>query len=131
MSGCDKDRMISKRVLVVEDFEDSRTGLSKLLESEGYEVLQAADGAQAIDLALDRNPDIILMDLTLPLIDGLTATKKIKETKSMSAVPVIALTAHDLEEVKGMVDSAGCADFVTKPVNFSTLLALISKYLSE
>ena len=123
--------MISiKRVLLVEDFEDSRTGLSKLLESEGFEVLQAADGAEAIEVALDSRPDIILMDLTLPVIDGVTATKKIKETDYMSRVPVIALTAHDPEDVGRLVSSAGCADFVTKPVNFSTLVALISKYLS-
>jgi|SRR6185503_10496980 len=123
--------MIStKRVLLVEDFEDSRTGLSKLLESEGYEVLQAADGAEAIEVALDSRPDIILMDLTLPVVDGLTATRKIKETEYMSRVPVIALTAHDPEDVSRMVSAAGCSDFVMKPVNFSTLLALISKYLS-
>lgn len=104
--------MISaKRILVVEDFEDSRTGLSKLLESEGYEVLQAADGAQAIELSLTFRPDIIPMDLTLPLIDGSIATKKIKETKYMSDVPVIALTAHEFEDVKRLVDAAGFADF--------------------
>ena len=74
--------MIStRRVLLVEDFEDSRTGLSKLLESEGFEVLQAADGAEAIEVALDSRPDIILMDLTLPVVDGLTATKRIRETE--------------------------------------------------
>jgi CheY-like chemotaxis protein len=124
--------MIStKRVLLVEDFEDSRTGLSKLLESEGYEVLQAADGAEAIEVALHSRPDIILMDLTLPVVDGLTATRKIKEIEYMSRVPVIALTAHDPEDVRQMVSSAGCTDFVTKPVNFSTLVALISSYLSK
>ena len=69
----------AKRVLLVEDFEDSRFSLSKLLEIEGYEVLEAGDGAQAIDIAINSKPDLILMDLSLPIIDGLSATKQIRE----------------------------------------------------
>lgn len=120
-----------KRVLLVEDFEDSRTGLSKLLEIEGYEVIEATDGAQAIDLAISSKPDLILMDLSLPIIDGLSATKKIKENVSMRNIPIIALSAHDMEDVQMMVTMAGCADFITKPVDFPALLDMLSKYLSE
>ena len=120
-----------KRVLLVEDFEDSRTGLSKLLEIEGYEVIEAMDGAQAIDLAISSKPDIILMDLSLPIIDGLSATKKIKENSSLRDIPIIALSAHDVEDVQVMVTMVGCADFMTKPVDFPALLDLLSKYLSE
>ena len=120
-----------KRVLLVEDFEDSRTGLSKLLEIEGYEVIEATDGAQAIDLALSSKPDIILMDLSLPIIDGLSATKKIKENSSLRDIPIIALSAHDVEDVQVMVTMVGCADFITKPVDFPALLDLLSRYLSE
>jgi two-component system response regulator len=119
------------RVLLVEDFEDSRTGLSKLLEIEGYEVLEAVDGAQAIDIAIKSKPDIILMDLSLPVIDGLTAAKKIKESEGMNEVPIIALTAHDQEDVQQLTKAVGCADFVTKPVNFSALVALMAKYLPK
>ena len=120
-----------KRVLLVEDFEDSRTGLSKLLEIEGYEVVEATDGAQAIDFAISSKPDLILMDLSLPIIDGLSATRKIKENVSMRNIPIIALSAHDMEDVQKMVTMAGCADFMTKPVDFPALLDLLSKYLSE
>lgn len=121
----------SKRVLLVEDFEDSRTGLRKLLEIEGYEVIEAADGEQAIEAALSSKPDIILMDLSLPVMDGFIATMKIKEDVTMSGVPIIALSAHDVDEVQRMVTSAGCIDFVTKPVELSVLLAQMDKYLPE
>jgi CheY-like chemotaxis protein len=118
-----------KRVLLVEDFEDSRTGLRKLLEIEGYEVIEAADGAQAVEAALNSKPDIILMDLSLPVIDGVNATKKIKEDTAMNGVPIIALSAHDVSHVQWMVAKAGCVDYVTKPVDFSALLLVMAKYL--
>lgn len=120
-----------KRVLLVEDFEDSRVGLSKLLQIEGYEVLEAVDGAQAIDVAINTRPDIILMDVSLPVIDGLTAARRIRENEAMSKVPIIALSAHDLDDVEEMVKAAGCAGFATKPLNFSALASLIAKHLSE
>lgn len=120
-----------KRVLLVEDFEDSRTGLSRLLQSEGYQVLEAANGAQAIELAIESNPDIILMDLSLPIIDGVTATRRIKENESTRFVPIVALTAHEEQDVEQMIAAVGYVDFLTKPVNFSVLIALLSKHLSQ
>ena len=118
-----------KRVLVVEDFEDSRFSLSKLLEIEGYEVLEASDGAQAVELALDERPDLILMDLSLPVIDGLSATRQIRENEAMKSVPIIALTAHDLIDFQAKAKDAGCTDYATKPVDFNALITLMSKYL--
>ncbi|HKP84713.1 MAG TPA: response regulator [Blastocatellia bacterium] len=118
-----------KRVLLVEDFEDSRFSLSKLLEIEGYEVLEAGDGAQAVELALDRKPDLILMDLSLPVIDGLSATRQIRENEAMKSVPIIALTAHDLIDFQAKAKDAGCTDYATKPVDFNVLMTLMSKYL--
>ena len=126
-----KESMTSfpKRVLVVEDFEDSRFSLSKLLEIEGYEVLEAGDGAQAVELALDERPDLILMDLSLPIIDGLSATRQIRENEAMKSVPIIALTAHDLIDFQAKAQDAGCTDYATKPVDFNALIILMSKYL--
>jgi len=115
---------VAKRILVVDDFEDSRFSLSRLLEIEGYEVLEAADGAQAIEKALGESPDLILMDLSLPVIDGMSATRKIKA--QLEQVPVIALSAHDGAEYQNKAKEAGCDDYVTKPVDFDGLLALIS-----
>jgi two-component system, cell cycle response regulator DivK len=118
-----------RRVLLVEDYEDSRFSLSKLLEIEGYEVLEAVDGVQAISVALDARPDLILMDVTLPKIDGLSATKRIREHETMSRVPIIALSAHDLSDFQNKAKDAGCTDYLTKPIDFSALMLLMSKYL--
>jgi len=119
----------AKRVLLVEDFEDSRFSLSKLLEIEGYEVLEAGDGAEAVDIAINSKPDLILMDLSLPVIDGLSATKQIRENAAMNSVPIIALSAHDLVDFKGKAKDAGCTDYVTKPVDFNALIIIMAKYL--
>jgi two-component system, cell cycle response regulator DivK len=120
-----------KRVLLVEDFEDSRIGLTKLLEAEGYEVIEAVDGAQAVEIAFKSKPDIILMDLSLPVVDGLDATRTIKQNEATKSVPIILLSAHSQEEVRPVAEAAGCADFVTKPVEFSVLASAISKHLEE
>lgn len=120
-----------KRVLLVEDFEDSRIGLAKLLETEGYDVLEAADGAEAIKIAIKSKPDIILMDLSLPVVDGLNATRKIKENEATNSIPIIALSAHSQDDVRPGAEAAGCVDFITKPVEFSELAAAISNHLSH
>ena len=119
----------AKRVLLVEDFEDSRFSLSRLLEIEGYEVLEAGDGAQAVDIAINSKPDLILMDLSLPVIDGLSATKQIRENAAMNSVPIIALSGHDLVEFQMKAKAAGCTDYVTKPVDFTVLMTVLAKYL--
>ena len=119
----------TRRVLVVDDFDDSRFSLSKLLEIEGYEVIEASDGAQAIELALNDKPDLILMDLSLPVIDGLSATRQIRQNEEMKSVPIIALTAHDLIDFQDKAIDAGCTDYATKPVDFNALMILMSKYL--
>jgi len=116
-----------KRILLVEDSEDSRNSLSKLLEIEGYEVIQAADGSQAVALALNARPDLILMDLSLPVIDGLTASKEIRSRKSR--VPIVALSGHDVVDLHSEAAAAGCTDYVTKPVDFDALISVISKYV--
>ena len=120
---------VAKRVLLVEDFEDSRFSLSKLLEIEGYEVLEAVDGAQAINLALSAKPDLILMDLSLPIVDGLSATKRIREHESMTRVPIIALSAHDISDFQDRATDAGCTDYITKPIDFEALMIIVTKYL--
>ena len=125
---------VTKRVLLVEDFEDSRFSLSKLLEIEGYEVVEAVDGAQAVNLALSAKPDLILMDLSLPIIDGLSATKQIREHESqnndsLTRVPIIALSAHDMIDFHTRARDAGCTDYVTKPIDFDALMSVMTKYL--
>jgi two-component system, cell cycle response regulator DivK len=121
----------TKRVLLVDDFDDSRFSLSKLLEIEGYEVIEATDGAQAIERALADKPDLILMDLSLPVIDGLSATRQIRQSNAMKRVPIIALTAHDLIDIQTQAEDAGCTDYAPKPVDFTMLIDMMAKYLAN
>lgn len=114
----------AKRILVVDDFEDSRFSLARLLEIEGFDVLEASDGAQAIETALSESPDLILMDISLPVIDGMDATRQIKAR--LEAIPIIALSAHDGADYQSKAKEAGCDDYITKPIDFEGLLSLIS-----
>ncbi|HKV40393.1 MAG TPA: response regulator [Blastocatellia bacterium] len=119
-----------KKILLVEDFEDSRFSLSKLLQIEGFDVIEAKDGSQAVDLAESKNPDLILMDLSLPVVDGLTATRRIRQKSELASVPIIALSGHELVDIRREVRDSGCTDYVTKPVDFDQLTMMISKYLA-
>ena len=121
----------AKRVLVVDDFDDSRFSLSMLLKIEGYEVIEATDGAQAIEKALSDKPDLILMDLSLPVIDGLSATRQIRQSDAMKRVPIIALTAHDLIDIQNQAQDAGCTDYAPKPIDFTLLIDMMTKYLGN
>jgi two-component system cell cycle response regulator DivK len=121
----------AKRVLVVDDFDDSRFSLSKLLEIEGYEVIEATNGAQAIEKALADKPDLILMDLSLPVLDGLSATRQIRQSDDMKRVPIIALTAHDLIDIQSQAEDAGCTDYAPKPIDFTSLIDMMAKYLAN
>jgi CheY-like chemotaxis protein len=121
----------AKRVLVVDDFDDSRFSLSMLLKIEGYEVIEATDGAQAIEKALSDKPDLILMDLSLPVIDGLSATRQIRQSDAMKRVPIIALTAHDLIDIQSQAEDAGCTDYAPKPIDFTLLIDMMAKYLGN
>ena len=115
--------------LVVEDFEDSRFMMRRLLEMAGHKVLEATDGEQAIKLALEQNPSLILMDLSLPKLDGLAATRKIREHKAFRHTPIVAVSAHDGPESRAEALAAGCDDYITKPIDFDGLTKLIRRFL--
>ena len=117
----------AKRVLVVDDFDDSRFSLSKLLEIEGYEVIEATDGVQAIEKALQDKPDLILMDLSLPLVDGLSATRQIRQSDEMKRVPIIALTAHAIQGDRERCLAAGMDAYVSKPIRADLLFASLAE----
>jgi CheY-like chemotaxis protein len=120
-----------KSILLVEDFEDSRFMMRMLLEMSGYRVLEAADGQAAVELAGEECPDLVLMDLSLPVLDGLGATRLIRQMENICDVPVIALTAHGTEEFQDAARTAGCDQFVTKPVDFDLLETVIREQLGE
>jgi CheY-like chemotaxis protein len=120
-----------KRILVVEDFEDSRYFLKYMLEEMGYEVLQAEDGQEAIQMVKYNAPDLIIMDLALPLVDGLEATRYIrKNLDQASKIPIIAFTASGQSLYKDAI-SAGCNMLLSKPLEVDKLQPALEQYLSS
>lgn len=117
--------------LVVEDFEDSRFMMRQLLEMAGHKVVEATDGEQAVKVALKERPSIILMDLSLPKLDGLAATREIRRHKGFRRVPILAISAHDGDESRSAALEAGCDDYMTKPIDFDELTTLVQRYLSK
>jgi len=119
------------KILLVEDNEMNRDMLTRRLERKGFEVVIAVDGQAGIDMAASSSPDIILMDLSLPVIDGWEATRRIKADPATQSIPVIALTAHAMAGDEQKALEAGCDDYDTKPVNFKRLLGKIDNFLSN
>ena len=119
-----------KKVLIVEDYEDTREFMKILLESYGYKVIEAADGIEAIDRVKQHHPDLILMDISLPLVDGLTATRAIRSFGTDSEVPIIAVTAFGKSYYNKAIE-AGCNDLIDKPVDFDSLEPILKSYLAH
>jgi two-component system cell cycle response regulator DivK len=117
------------RILLVEDNEMNRDMLSRRLVRNGYEVFLAMDGQQGADMALSQQPDLILMDMSLPVIDGWEATRRIKANDATRRIPVIALTAHAMAGDREKAMEVGCEDYDTKPVEMSRLLGKIAALL--
>lgn len=117
------------KILLVEDNEMNRDMLSRRLERKGYEVVIAVDGQAGVDMASSANPDLILMDLSLPVMDGWEATRRIKADAATQGIPVIALTAHAMAGDEQKAREAGCDDYDTKPVELNRLLGKITSLL--
>jgi len=117
------------KILVVEDNEMNRDMLTRRLERKGFEVVIAIDGKAGIDMAASSNPDIILMDLSLPVIDGWEATRQIKANPATQSIPVIALTAHAMAGDEQKALKAGCDNYDTKPIDLKRLLGKIDNLL--
>ena len=120
-----------RTVMVVEDFEDNRFMMRKLLEMSGYRVLEAINGEEAVRIAESERPDLILMDLSLPVLDGLAATRRIRERDGLRHVPIVAVSAHDTADFHAEALAAGCNDYVTKPIDFDQLEQLLHRLLPE
>lgn len=119
------------KILLVEDNEMNRDMLSRRLTRKGYSVLLAVDGRQAVEMTQAERPDIVLMDMSLPVLDGWDATREIKADSETAVIPVIALTAHAMVSDRERCLSAGCDDFDTKPVELSRLLEKIEQQLAR
>ena len=119
------------KILLVEDNETNRDMLSRRLIRKGYEVVMAEDGEQAVRMAAAEHPDIILMDMSLPVIDGWEATRRVKAQEATRVIPVIALTAHAMAGDREKALDAGCDDYDTKPIEFPRLLDKITALLAR
>jgi CheY-like chemotaxis protein len=119
------------KILLVEDNEMNRDMLSRRLLRKGYEVVMAVDGEQAIAMVQSEKPDLILMDMSLPVIDGWEATRRVKATENSSRIPIIALTAHAMSGDRERALSAGCDDYDTKPIEMPRLLEKIDALLTR
>ena len=117
------------KILLVEDNEMNRDVMFRLLSRRGYQVVFAEDGEAAIEQAIVEKPDLVLMDISLPKIDGYEATRRLRNTEAGRKIPIIALTAHAMTSDREKAFGAGCSDFETKPVEFPRLLAKIAAYL--
>jgi CheY-like chemotaxis protein len=117
-----------RRILIVEDVEYNRDLLVQLLEDE-YEILTAADGAAGIEVAARHRPDLILMDLSLPEVDGWEATRRLKASPETAGIPVIALTAHAMQGDEERARACGCDDYLTKPIDEDQLFATLARLL--
>ena len=119
------------KILIVEDNDMNRDMLSRRLGRKGFDIVMAEDGAQGVDMANSESPDLILMDMSLPVLDGWEATKKIKSTESTESIPIIALTAHAMDSDREKALAAGCDDYDTKPVELPRLLDKINQLLGS
>ena len=119
------------KILLVEDNEMNRDMLSRRLKRKGYEVAVAEDGQQGVDMARSESPDLILMDMSLPVIDGWEATRQVKAAPETQGIPIIALTAHAMVGDRQKAMDAGCNEYDTKPVELPRLLGKIKTLLGE
>ena len=117
------------KILLVEDNEMNRDMLSRRLERKGFEVMLAMDGQQGVEMAASRAPDLVLMDMSLPVLDGWEATRRLKASPATAGIPVIALTAHAMSSDRDKALQAGCDEYETKPIELPRLLAKIAALL--
>jgi CheY-like chemotaxis protein len=116
-------------VLVVEDFDDLRFMMRLRLELSNYRVVEAVDGWEAVEVALRERPQIVLMDMRLPALDGFAATRRMREHPSLHDVPIVAVTAHGTAEYRNKATAAGCNEFLTKPIDFARLEEVMTSLL--
>ena len=122
---------MSKRILVVEDTEDNRRILRDLLTRAGFELIEAADGESGVSMATDHRPDLILMDIQLPIFDGYEATRRIKANPDTRDIPIIAVTSYALSGDETKALAAGCDGYVAKPFSPRRILAMVQELLPQ
>lgn len=120
---------MSKKILVVEDTEDNRQILRDLLGMAGYEMVEAHDGAQGVAMAAEHRPDLILMDIQMPVLDGYEATRRIKADPALASIPIVAVTSYALSGDEAKTRAAGCNDYIAKPYSPRQMLAKVREII--
>ena len=120
----------TQTIMVVEDYDDTRLLLKHALEGLGYSVLEASNGQEAVDLAGREHPDLILMDLDLPILDGIAATQCIRQLSDLEKVPIVAVTAYPMSYTHVKAFAKGCDEYMPKPIDISELADVVRRYLS-
>jgi two-component system, cell cycle response regulator DivK len=120
----------ARTIMIVEDYDDTRLLLKKGLEGLGYTVLEASNGQEAVDIAERERPDLILMDLDLPILDGIAATQRIRQQPHMERVPIVAVTAYPMSYSRVKAFAKGCDEYMAKPIDMYELERLVNRYLS-
>ena len=118
------------RILIAEDFEENRTALTLMLKYAGFDVIEVENGRQAIEAVRQEEPDLVLMDVTLPVVDGLQATREIRSDERFERLPIIILSAHDSDEIRRQAAEAGGSEYISKPFEFAELKKLIDGCLT-
>lgn len=126
----DETRTGNTTILVVEDYEDTSLAMRLALEDQGYHILEAADGEQAVEIAARERPDVVLMDLNLPKLDGFAATARIRANPELSNMQIVAVTAYPDADHRARALAVGCNAYVTKPIDFDWLKELLTNLLS-
>ncbi len=121
---------MQRTILIVEDYEEARSFMKFLMKSYGYQVIEAGNGLEAIESVRHNLPDLVLIDVSMPGMDGLTATREIRKIEETADIPIIAVTAHGKWFYEQAIE-AGCNDLINKPVNTENLEPLLSRYLSQ
>lgn len=119
---------MNKTILIVEDYVDTRTMMRFILQSYGYDVVEATNGKEAVEVARELHPNLILMDMSMPIMDGLEATRLIRKLDGFSKIPIIAVTAYSSSYYRQALE-AGCDDLINKPLDFTNLEPLLEQYL--
>lgn len=126
----DETRTGNTTILVVEDYEDTSLAMRLALEDQGYHILEAADGEQAVEIAARERPDVVLMDLNLPKLDGFAATARIRAHPELSSMQIVAVSAYPDADHRARALAVGCNAYVTKPIDFDWLKELLTNLLS-
>ena len=119
----------TRTIMIVEDYDDTRVLLKQVLEGLGYSVLEATNGQEAVDIADREHLDLILMDLDLPILDGIAATQRIRQQSHMEGVPIVAVTAYPMSYSRVKAFAKGCNEYMSKPIDVSELTSLVNRYL--